>query len=794
MKITIHTAPTRYNVRWQPELLEWADFARRCTEPRRTAETFAQYVAMDKKAQGDAKDAGGFVGATLRGGFRRTGSVIERTLVTLDYDHPAAAPMERHPVWEAVKELGCAAVIYTTHSHSAEAPRFRVVLPLAHPVEPKEYVAVARGVAAAIGTDGIDETTYEPERMFYWPSAAADGDFFAATVEGPWLDPEAYRTEEATPAAADSRQHGGSPRYDLLGDPRAKGGVIGAFCRAYTVSEAIATFLPDVYRPAGHNRYTYTGGSTVGGLVVYGDLWADSHHDTDPAGGHAINAFDLVRCHLFGGGALKPDISYIKKMTDFVKTDARVAAELGADGHGGSTAPGTAGAAGAAGSAPVRKKRMLPEGHFPNTIAGAVAAIKTLLPGALWYDEFYRKTRVNGGLPWRPDAQIWEDRDNASLRMMLEAHGVEKQRCIFDALDVVLMENRRHPVREYLNSVKDKKYTKGTLERLFVDYLGADDSTYIRAVTRKFFAAAVARIYQPGIKFDFCPVLQGPQGIGKSTLLRIMGGEWFSDSLVSLEGKEAMEQIQGTWINELGELSAVRRSDIEAVKAFISRQEDNFRAAYARNTDTVRRQCVFAATTNKDQYLKEDNNRRFWPVILHREKIERLCAFDRLREKRDELWAEAVAIYESGEKLYLEGDLEMTARRLQAEANVEADNPYVSELEVFAAQLIPTNWEVLTKRQRRQYVQGSDLLADEKMTVRQRICPAEFLYECYGMEPGAFGYRDRARQVAAALKEMGWTPVHMSTHCSKAYGRQRSYERPKAEHKSNLPDDDDDGL
>ena len=165
----------------------------------------------------------------------------------------------------------------------------------------------------------------------------------------------------------------------------------------------------------------------------------------------------------------------------------------------------------------------------------------------------------------------------------------------------VISRNRFHPVRDYLKGLTWDGTPRA--ETLYIDYLGAEDSAYTRMVTKQHLKAAVARVMQPGVKFDPCLVLSGPQGIGKPTILAKLGRQWFNDSIVSLQGKDPMEQLQGSWIIELSEMQATNKSENDQIKAFISRQVDKFRAPYGRRTEEFPRQCVFAATTNDYVFL-----------------------------------------------------------------------------------------------------------------------------------------------------------------------------------------------
>ncbi len=190
-------------------------------------------------------------------------------------------------------------------------------------------------------------------------------------------------------------------------------------------------------------------------------------------------------------------------------------------------------------------------------------------------------------------------------------YGITNAKKITDAFLLTADSNRFHPVRNYLNSLKWDGQKR--LETLFIDYLGAEDTAYVRAVTRKVLTGAVARVYEPGIKFDYALVLVGPQGIGKSEIISRLGCGFSSDTLTTLQGKEAYEQIQSFWLIELGELSALKKAEVETIKLFISKKEDAFRQAYARYTGRYPRQCIFIGTTNNDEFLKDQTgNRRFY--------------------------------------------------------------------------------------------------------------------------------------------------------------------------------------
>jgi len=303
MLLTITTGQSRKALSWKPETLTWEALVQRLSTARRTGETVLQYQAMTVEERSAAKDVGGFVGGRLRGERRKAEAVLGRQIMVLDADYAPADFKDAVCGW-AVPWACCA---HTTHSHTPEKPRYRLILPLTREVSADEYEACARWVSAEIGMEYFDDTTYEPCRLMYWPSCPSDGEFIAWEQKGDWLNPDWVLSQYA-----DWRDTTSWPRTDKAvrqlaesakkqGDPTQKPGIVGAFCRVYDVPAAIERYLPEVYRDDGNGRYTYVKGSTAQGMVLFDDgQFCRSYHSTDPAGGRLINSFDLVRIHLYG--------------------------------------------------------------------------------------------------------------------------------------------------------------------------------------------------------------------------------------------------------------------------------------------------------------------------------------------------------------------------------------------------------------------------------------------------------------------------------------------------------------
>ena len=795
-EITISAAGSRHATKWPAQRLLWSELVQRLQTPVRSTETLAAYLQMSKRQQDDLKDVGGFVGGELKDGRRKSGHVLGRDVVTLDLDNiPGGKTAD---VLTILNLLGCGYAVYSTRKHQPSAPRLRVLVPLARTVSADEYEPICRMLASWITMEWADRTTFEASRLMYWPSCCADSEYVCKHTDLPMLDPDGVlaRYEDWRDCSQWPKHPGDqkalTPKATRQQNPLETTGIVGAFCKIYDVYKAIDTFLPETYTPCDiPGRFTYTGGSTTGGAVVYEDgLFLYSHHATDPAGGQLCNAWDLVRLHLFGDrdDDCKADtpvnrLPSYAAMAELAASDKAVTVILNRERYE---------ATSAAFAEPLQPPndetanwigllRTNSQGLPAKTIDNLLIILEhdPALKGKLAIDDFANKAMALGALPWDPREaeRVWTDTDDAGAQWYFEKRfGITGKERAMNAITLIAERNRYNRLRDYLTGLSWDGNRR--LDTLLVDYLGAEDTPYTRAVTRKSLCAAVARALTPGVKYDFMPILTGDQGIGKSTLLRKLGKEWFSDSLNVFEGKEAMEQLQGVWLLEIGELQGMSRSEVNDIKSFLSRSEDIYREPYGRRTKAFPRRCVFFGTTNDQEYLRDPTgNRRFWPVdCIKGANTKDPINSSQLDDEVDQIWAEAVTWWRLGETLYLSGKLEAAARE-QQEAHRESSIREGAIIAFLQGQ-VPLDWYSRSLAARQIWL-ASGGTGFEELMPRDRICAAEIWCECFQQPLVRMTQKD-TREINAVLRSLeGWTPAR--PRFGAEYGQQRGYERDRLE-------------
>jgi len=781
-QLVISTGKSRSDTKWRPQYLTWEEFTDRLKKPRRTAETVSQYWQSPDKDRGRIKDGPGFVAGFVRDGRRKRQNIDSRSMVTLDADSAGPGFLDS----AALALAGAAYAIYSTHSHrpGSAAGKYRLIVPLDREATPDEYAAISRRIAAEVGMENFDRTTFEAHRLMYFPSCSKDAD--PVYIEGRG-DP--LSADLVLGSYADWHDVGQWPRHGQerqikaasgpAADPASKQGVVGLFCRAYGIEEGIDTFLAEVYAPGGiQGRYSYTGGESVNGLQVWPDQGlAYSHQDSDPAAtGHAYNIFDLVRVHKFGAmdenvkaleGAKLPSYLAMRAWAaDLPEVKRLRLAELEADFD----------------AAPV-------EAADPDAWkAELVLNPKTALPwptpknirlilengefaGALAYDVFKGVEILKKDIPGLRRASEdnapcgqWRGCDDAILRQYLgERYGVKGREAIMDAFTTVTRKNAYHPIKDYLRGLVWDGQERA--ETCLIDYLGAEDTEYTRQAARKMLLAAVCRIYAPGTKFDQMLVLIGPQECGKSEFLERIGRSiWFSDGLKDLsKTKDSGEILQAGWIFEIAELSAMGRSGIEEIKAFLSKTTDRYRAAYDRTVTEYPRQGVFFGTTNDRDFLKDPTgNRRFWPVEVGgygaTKKVPADVWHGLTPQVVDQIWAEVNIWHNVGETL-----------KISAEAKRIAEEKHLYFTEDSGEAGVIQKWLDSPV---------TDEIGNPTGEFLQKVCAYQILVECIGKRKAHIRQND-AKAIIGILRKMPNWEEASYRHDFQKYGRQTTFIRKK---------------
>lgn len=810
---TIAVGTSRRATTWHNKKVSWEEL-KQLLHHRRTSCTLSEYQTLTKEEQGDIKDVGGFVGGELFEDGRRTADNIKcRTLLTLDVDHATELPRKISPFF--------ALIVYSTHSHTPEKPRYRVVAPLSRPCDPIEYQAVAHKMAEGLGVDIVDMTSCEPSRLMYWAAAPKDAEIFFYTQDGQAVDVDSilkgYKdytdpTEWAgAPKVGRPRTtpHSASQKQE---DPREKQNIVGSWCRHFDCVDVLENMLPHLYKPACLNRYTYIGATGWGGMCVYDNgSYCYSYHSTDPLGGQLLNAWDLYRLATFAN--LDKDASpttRIDRLPSYqaMEQHALTIPEVKKDflAHR-TTAPQEVAFSFTEIPTPSVTEEEDAEwlgelstdakGNIANTLTNYALILRNdpkAIKGRVVYDEFRGEKRVIAPLLWeRGQSNTWTDTDTASLALYIDTtYKLRSKENLQLMLDAVTQENafRHNVVQDFIEQAEWDG--KPRVDNLFIKYLGAEDNGYSRRITRKSIVACVARAYKPGIKYDQITVLIGRQGIGKSSILSRLagGGDLFMDSFtMDARSNKMQESVRGAWIIEIPELEGFYKQDMNVIKSFVSKQSDIYRPAYGRETIKVPRTCVFFATTNDSEFLRDSSgNRRFWILQCGEPQapLSELTA-----DEVAQVWAEAKVIWDKGkERLYLNKEEGEELLRLQRDYDM--DNDLLGELEAFLEIPLPNDWDNYPKIERRAYFQalkagtsyfkyGENGSATRVFGSKQRttISAVEVLNEFFFEDNGRGNVQ--TRKASNLLKKLTSWREGERIVLRGGYGRQRVFERKKVE-------------
>lgn len=795
-KITISAGASRRATLWTAQTLLISELWEKLKVPARGTETLAEYMSLKKAQQDELKDIGGFMGGTLNGPRRKANNVTGRDIITLDLDNIPAGGTD--DVLRRVGGLGCGYCVYSTRKHQPAAPRLRILLPMDRTVTADEYEPIARKMGELIGLEFADPTTFEVSRLMYWPSCCKDSQYVYLFEDKPLLSADGvlglyanWRDMTTWPALP------GQQVFTKLavkqGDPEAKNGVVGAFCRTYDIYRAMDELLPGIYEPVDNmpGRYTYIGGSTTGGAVLYENgKFLYSHHATDPCSGKLVNAFDLVRLHKFAdaddeaqAGTPANRLPSYAAMCEYACGLSGVSALISKERYE-SAVKDFEGINVGDGEEPENWMMLLEKNAQTGAVKATIDNVRIilehdpLLKGKFALNQFANRGEVLGALPWDQHAKrrLWDDNDNQGLYWYLErVYKISGNGKVDGALSLHSNAHAFNDVKDYLRGLQGKWDGVPRLDSLFIDYLGAKDTAYNRAVTRKAFTAAVARAMTPGCKYDNMVILAGPQGIGKSTLLDKMSRGWFNDSIRTFEGKEASELLQGVWLVEVSELDAFRRTDVSRIKQFLSLRADRFRAAYGRNVKELPRTCIFFGTTNTAEYLQDTTgNRRFWPIDTGEQRHTKSVWRD-LDPEIDQLWAEAYVRWQAGEPLYLTGAIEEAAKAKQEEHREASSREGI--VREFMERPVPDDWSKWPLDKRRMFWGGVTMGGDSPHLVpRDRICALEVWCEAFGGSIKEMKNTDTRELNAIMAATPGWQKSAGTLHFG-PYGTQRGFNK-----------------
>ena len=765
--------------KWSNKTITFDELCERLKTPIRTPETAEEYPRLPKEERDSIKDKGGLVGGHLREGRRKADHVICRSIGSHDIDEPDDGFLDRFR-----KNHRFSAVVYSTHGHLPEAPRYRIFTPFTRDVSPDEYVAIMRWLAQEMGIECVDRCSYRVHQLMYWPTVPSNGEYICERFDGEWLDPDSFLAEhpgwEDVTTLPTSSKESTLVKRDVKRqqDPLSKTGTIGAFNNAfYPIQKLLETELADVYEPTSHeNRYTHIGSSGTAGAVIYDDRFLYSNHATDPAYGKLLNAFDLLRIHRWGDmdekESLQEALAYAASLPEVrnilreerMRRSGDDCLDLLEDEEDDSWT--------------ARLEYEPRTGKLANTLQNCKLIMQNdPFMKHIVFNQLADGMEVKGEIPWERPSKFWRDADDAQLICYVDDHyGTFSQRNYDIAVTKAVDDRSYHPIRDYFASLPPWD-GEPRVDTLLISYLGAEDNQYVRAVSRKTLCAAYKRIYNPGIKFDYMVVLNGAQGIGKSTFISNLGMEWFSDSLnlSDMNDKTAAEKLQGYWIMEIGELAGMKKADLDKVKAFVSRKNDIYRASFGKRVTPHLRQCIFFGTTNNENgYLRDiTGNRRFWNVRVTGKGIYK--PWQMTPEVVAQVWAEVKVLADHGETLFLPPELEVMAQDEQREAMEQDDREGV--VMAYLNTLLPENWESMDIGDRIAFLDNTGLVRSAPGTMRrQTVSNLEIWCECFGRRQSDIQPKDSYAIAAIMAKIPGWSKAGDRV-TQPIYGRQRVYKR-----------------
>lgn len=751
MKITrdtpfdIVTAPRRNSTHWRNGKVTWGDLLDWIEDPA------------------EHKECGGYIlGKLKKNGERTSANIASRSAVTLDADRADEDFLTRVDL-----SFRNALIVHSTYQHmnGTEGPRYRLIIPVDRDLRPEEYRPAARQLMKQLGEQYFDRTADEAARFMFKPAAEIPELYETLVIEGEAVSADRLLEDTLIPDHVLKTKR----------DPFSLAGLAGTFNRIYTdFGELVETYdLP--YEHEGSDRWHLVGASSVAGMGEVSDgLWY-SHHAGDPVHGHAQTAFDLVRIHRFGeqdaGTSEKTPINRLpsyKSMLDLAAEDPRVKDDLLSDFDKLDDA-----VAGDEADDSWTNRLAVGRNGKTNDDVHTWTLIRR-------NDEVFRglslnemtagiETRVD--LPWREKDEpspTFNRNDRHELRTRIEKlYGFRPERSYLDDMvNATAAAQSYHPIRDYLRGLE-----WDGVERVETCLPGVRPTRYTRFVARRAMIAAVARIMEPGCKWDHMPILYGKEGLGKSYWIhRISLG--FSAALGRIGDKDTLLTMQRSWFMVSDEGHAIKGTSFDAQKEFLTRTEDTFRRPYDVEAQTIKRHSVIWGTTNDKSFLtRAEGNRRFL-IVSAEDPID----FEDLTDEYvAQVWAEAVVYYQLGEQWHLT-DEESAIAKAERELYTLED-PSEGMVREYLETLFPSKWEDKAPEERAWWYRTRGDELSEKGTRRlEQVCTAQILVEALGRRMGEWR-PDDLRSIADTLDRVdGWTALPGKRDVPK-YGPQRVWSR-----------------
>ncbi|PGS09916.1 VapE domain-containing protein [Bacillus pseudomycoides] len=572
-------------------------------------------------------NAGGFVGGYVQN-KRNKENVKSRSIISIDIDE---VPQGLN-VWENIEGFtNFAVAMYSTHKHTKDDPRYRIIIPLLYDIEPEHYEEVTQYLVGILQV-WIDEGSYQFERHMHYPTCSNSNDYEFYYQDLPFFD-----------ASFLTKQHEEIKTFKKSekADPRTKQNWIGAWTNIYSVTDVLNNFLSDKYEPFRNNRYTYIDGSTKGGLVIYDeDTHAHSNHSTDPISAKNVNSFDLCRLHKFGhldnGTEDMKDKPSYKAMIEHCRKDEKVRAYYEEHISGGQ------------GIHKQEEPKVQNEIDFKrnsrNKILVKAENTKKLLDsmGIEVYYDVIRKREYLSSLNLYFDGEIADHHAQGIIEEAIDMDYFITKDKLIDHLLYLASCNKKNKVAEYFLNVSKKWDGKSRIEEVFATLNTRSDRELGIAYLKKWAIQAVKLAFNENGKMnqEFVLVLQGSQGCGKTfwfkLLFKSLGDDYFkTGKRLNPENKDSVIEAVSNFAVELGELDSTMKFEQAALKAFFTENVDEFRRPYQRLSVKYPRMTVFFATVNDDEFLKDKTGNRRYAVINVGDKISDLKAID-----IDQFWGE----------------------------------------------------------------------------------------------------------------------------------------------------------